>query len=458
MNEILMALNYCIVFYFAAMGLTHTILLLASFPDIMARFKEAEYGNVSQLINQERLIPITTIVPAFNEEKRILNSVLSIMRSQYKNVKIIVVNDGSSDNTVKLLVEHFQMYAVPVIVRKNLSQSKIFARYESSAYPNLMVIDKEHTNTGDTLNVGIDACSTPIFASVDADTLLEPEAITRIMFTFLSQPHCIAVGGAVYVLNGAKIKDGEVIESRIPDGLVAALQVPEYLRSFMFGRAGWNTFGGSLSYAGAFTVFETQAVVQAGGYDLNNFAQDAEIIVKLRSMMTDKKYPHSIHFTPSAFAWTEVPSTVKRYWIQRNHWQRGLMRSLFAFKQMFFNPKYKVVGLFTYPFFIFFEVFGGFIEGLAYITFALGWYCHVSGIAEVTPLCIALAWGYLAILTLASASLNLITFNKYHRPIDILQLLSLTIIELVGFRQMHVLCRCVATVEYGVNRLRGKKL
>ncbi len=245
MVDTIVFINKVILFYFAALGIGYTILLIASFPDILRKFNENVHGNVGELINRQGLIPITIITPAYNEATRgvILNCIYSILNSEYKNVNLIVINDGSTDNTLELLIDTFALYEVPIAVKQKIKTANLQHSYQSRLYPNLIVLDKEHSNTGDTMNAGINACHTPLFATVDADTILEPEALTRIIFTFLSNKHCVSVGGAVYVLNGNKAENGKFLtHPHISSGYVPAIQSCEYLRSFLFGRSGWNTF------------------------------------------------------------------------------------------------------------------------------------------------------------------------------------------------------------------------
>lgn len=459
MTDIIIIINLCIVAYFTLLVMGYTLLLFASFADIRRSFNEAEYGNIIELIHPEQnLIPISVIIPTYNEQECILDAIFSILNSGYKDIHIIIVSDGSTDNTVKVLSEAFSLYEVPSTVQQKIPTAAVRHYYQSAKFPNIVVIDKEHSNTGDTLNVGINACRSHLFMTVDADTVIEKNTISQIFFTFLSNFHCILLGGAVYVLNGNKVVNGEFVASpKIPNNFVAAIQVCEYMRSFLFSRAGWNVFGGALSFAGAFTFFETELVVESGGFDLNNYAQDAEIVLRLHSWMRMHPYPYCIRFTPSAFAWTEVPFTFKMFWHQRSNWQRGLMRSFFLYKHMFLNPRYGIVGCFSYPFYILFEIMSPVVEFTAYITLILGWALNIVSI-EVIVLFIALAWGYIAFLTMSNLLISLITFNKYRKFSDILFILALSIVEILGFRQFHVFCKFTAIIQYTANRIRGKRL
>jgi cellulose synthase/poly-beta-1,6-N-acetylglucosamine synthase-like glycosyltransferase len=267
------------------------------------------------------------------------------------------------------------------------------------------------------------------------------------VFALLSKPHTVAMGGAVYILNGCKFKAGKVIEKKMSYNPVSALQVCEYLRSFLFSRSGLNPFGGALCYSGAFTLFEKQVVEDIGGFDRDNVAQDFEIIAHLQAYRYDKHYPLHLGFTTSAVAWTDVPSTFKQLWIQRIHWQEGSIRSMFLHIKMLFNPKYRMIGLFTYPYYFFGELFGSLIEFLAYVLVFVNWYLGILNLRWAV-LMILVSWGFVAFLTMANTLISLVTYNKYRRLRDVLWIFFMVFLEQFGLRQYLVICRVFATIKY----------
>lgn len=450
-------INIAILCYFILLSIGYIFLLITAFPDIIHKFNEMEWGDLDKLVNNKILPPISIIVPVYNMPDLVMEAIYSLINSRYPNIEILVVNDGSTDDTLQRLIKKFDLLPTMPVVHQKIKTAKVKTHYISKIHDNLVVIDKEHSGTGDTLNVGINASHSPIFASLDADTVIEPEAIGRMIFNMLYYPHTIVVGGAVYILNGCKVKNGELVDVRISKNLVVALQSCEYLRSFLYGRAGWNLFGGALSYAGAFTLFEREIALDIGGYMLNNYAQDAEIIVHLHAYMRQHKYPYKIHFTPTAFAWTDVPDTLKRYWRQRNNWQDGLLRSFMPYLYMLFNPRYGVVGLFSYPFYLFFEVGGALVEFTAYLMVLLSWWIGILDVPTAI-LFILLAWGFATFLTMANLLINFLTFNRYRRLSYVVVIFILTTLESFGFRQYLALCRTIATIKYFFRKLflRGK--
>jgi cellulose synthase/poly-beta-1,6-N-acetylglucosamine synthase-like glycosyltransferase len=272
---------------------------------------------------------------------------------------------------------------------------------------------------------------------------------------YFTHAHCVAIGGDIYIPDATKIKSGTILQTNIPSNILLGIQVCEYLRSFLYGREGWAFLGGSLSFPGAFTLFETQAVTDGGGFDSSNFAYDAEIIMNLHHQMRANKYPYSIIYAPSAIAWAESPNTLKQFWNQRNHWQRGLLRSLMRHKRMAFNPTFGITGLLAFPYYIMFEIFGPVVEAIAYITLILVFFFSKISLPALAWL-FFLAWGYITFITMSCVLLSAITYNKYHSKLDILRMFFLTTIDMCFYRQYRAFCALFASFHYMINRLRGK--
>lgn len=449
-----------ILFYYALLSVWYIALLIASFPVVINTFKVTNHNNIIKFINRDALIPLTIVTPAFNETKRINNMIQSIFRSSYKNLDLIIVNDGSTDNMMEFLIKEYDLVTIPQIIKQKIQTSKILNYYQSLRFPNLYVIDKEHSpygNGADSVNAGLNACKTPLFITVDADTVLEPNALSELLFTFLSHTHCVSVGGSCYVLNENRVENGVLQEKKLPRKFVPAVQAVEYLRSFLYGRSGWNYFGGAMCYPGAFTLFETQILREVGGYDTKNFAYDAEIVTKIHHWMRKHKYPNCLLHTPNAFSWTEVPSTLKKFWRQRNLWQRGMWKGALLHAEMLFNLRYGVVGLISFPAYVLFEIIGPLVEFISYSLVVVCFFLHIF-----TPYYFAwyflLAWSYITLLSLVMILLNQITFKQYNHFSDSIRVVWLVFAELLGFRQFRAVCCFAATVHYIWNRLRGRYL
>jgi len=457
LSNILFYLIIAILVYFGFLMLWYLTLLIFAYPEVVRTFKETQYGNIEGVMHRNILLPLTIIIPAFNEEKRILNCVYALLKSDYKHISIIVMCDGSQDKTLEVLTNEFKLYETPLMVRETIKSAKLKHAYQSATHNNLLVVDKEHgpnNNGADSLNAGLNMTTTPLVLSVDADTILAPRALTNILFKCISTGGSIAVGGSVYVLNENIVKKGELYTANIPRKLISAIQCIEYLRAFIYGRAGLNVLGGALSYPGAFTLFETNALRKVGGYDSKNYSYDTEMTLKLHRFERKLKRVYAMPTASNALGWTEVPATWKSYWMQRNKWQRGMLRSTFNHAGMFLNPKYGVLGMLTFPCYVLFELFGPVVEFISY--FLLVIVCFVSW--HAVAWFVFLAWGYSCFLSVATYHLNMITYSPYRKTFDVFKVVWIVTAQMFGFRQFNAACCFLATIQYFFNRLRGKYL
>ncbi|STY29517.1 glycosyl transferase family protein [Legionella wadsworthii] len=452
-SEFIFFINIAIIWFYLVINAFYLFLLITSIPDVLLRFQEAKRKNI-EFLSDSRILPsVTALVPAYNEEKVITNTVQSLLRSNYPNLKIIVINDGATDNTLPFLKKDFDLIDVFLTFSKKIKTiAEVKGFYQSKKYANLIVIDKEHSGKADSLNVGVNLCNTPLLMSIDADTLLEPDAIPILVFSMLSKPHTIAEGGAVYILNGCKYKDGELIDPKMSSSTIEAIQSCEYLRAFLFGRTGWKPFRGPLVLAGALTMLERQAVLTVGGYNVQAPGEDMEIIVSLHEYMRIHNYPYRIGYSFSAAAWTHCPSNMIALWSQRARWHRGLIDSLFRHKKLLFNYKFGATGLLSYPFLFIAEFLGPIIEFFGYIAVALSMYFNIINWKMALLFFIATA-GFSGMITIGTTLISIISFDKYQRTIDIILQLFLAVFENLGYRQLLALCRVTTTFRYFLSQL-----
>ena len=450
-------INFIAIWYFIIVNLGYIILLVACIPDIFTRFLESEMGNIDQFTNSKLLPPICALVPAYNEEGAILNTIQSLLLSNYPNLQICVINDGSSDSTMELLTETYDLIEIFPVVPQKIKTASEYRVFSSQIFPNVTVIDKEHSGKSDSLNTGLNVSTTPLYLSIDADTLLEPNTISILAYSMLSQLHTIAEGGAIYVLNGCKYENGILEDAKMSIRPIVAMQTCEYIRAFIFGRTGWKQFQGPLVLSGALTLFERQAVLDVGGYrDVPG--EDMEVIMALHEHMRRNRFPYRIGYSLSAAAWTHVPSNFVALWSQRDRWHRGLVDSLLKNMKMMFNPAYGATGLLSFPFQFFAEFLGPVVEFTGYLSVTLSLYFQIIN-WEFAVLFFIASLGVSTLLTLGSTLISLISFNKYQRKSDIILLLFLVIFENFGYRQLLTLCRFIALLRYPITLIHrpGKK-
>lgn len=392
--------------------------------------------------------PISVIAPAFNEEQTIVDSIYSFMTLQYPRFEVIVVNDGSTDSTLAKMKEAFQLEPAHLYYYNELSYSKIHETYVSRLYSNLFVVDKQNGGKADAINVGIGFSRYELFCAVDSDSILDQDALIKVVLPFIEDPdRTVASGGTVRPVNGSDIREGRVARPRLPKNPIVLLQIVEYLRAFLFGRVGWNLFNSTLIISGAFGLFKKQAVLDIHGYQGGSVGEDMELVVRLRYAEGFRREDHRIAFIADPICWTEAPSNLRTLARQRDRWQRGLAEVLIRYRSMLFNPKFGFAGLVAVPHFFFVELFGPFIELTAYILLAIG--LSISWInwdLAVLLLTVDLLFGIL--MSMGAVLIEESAYHKYPRFRDFLTLLICAIVEQIGYKQLNSLWRIRGTIRY----------
>jgi len=380
--------------------------------------------------------PISLLAPAFNEERTCVEAVRSLLTLEYPEYEIIVVNDGSADGTLGRLVDAFELEPAVRIPTAGVPTQPVKAVYRSRIHPSLWLLDKENGGKADALNAGLNHCYTPVFCAMDADSLLEPEALLRIMRPFLEDRTTIAAGGILRIANGCLVDRGRVVRVGLPSNVLAGFQVLEYLRVFLSGRMGWDALHATLIISGAFGVFRRSAVVAVGGYATDTVGEDMELVVRLHHHFRGRAIPYRIHFVPDPVAWTECPETLSVLGRQRDRWQRGLFQALTRHRGMLLNPRYGKVGMLAFPYFFFLEMLGPVIELLGYASLV---FTILSGRADWifvgAFLAVAVVLG--GVLALSAVALEELSFRRYPRLADLLGLFGLAALENVGYRQLN---------------------
>jgi len=442
-SEFVRDANFAILVYFLALNSFYALLLVLSIPEIWEQTRLAEDEDFQRLMQSDALPPITILVPAYNEQKTIEASLTAILALHYRNYEVVVVNDGSKDETLEALRHAFDLYEIPRTYPETIPTKPLRALYRSRARTKLVVIDKENGGKADSLNAAINASRFPLVIAVDADTLIEPDALLRLTRPFLLGRRVAAVGGTVRVANGCVVKHGQVTDARVPRRLLPGVQVVEYLRAFLFGRLGWNRLGGNLIISGAFGLFRKDHLLAVGGYDATSIVEDLDLVVRLHRYLRSKKVRYEIPFIPDPVAWTEVPESLRVLARQRGRWQRGLVAAMWRYRGMLFNPRYGRVGLIAVPFYTFGEMIAPLVEVFGYVIIVAG---LIAGVVNVSfaLLFILVAWGYGMLLSLWAVVLEEVSFHRYRRFGDLVRLVLFATLENFGYHQCGVWWRLQA--------------
>ena len=443
MNSALLGINVAILVYFLALNSFYALLLVLAIPEIWAQTRLAEDEDFQRLMQSDALPPISILVPAHNESATIEASVTAILTLEYRSFEVIVVNDGSKDATLDQLRHAFDLYEVPRTYPEGLPTKPLRGVYRSRTRTRLLVVDKENGGKADSLNAAINASRFPLVIAVDADTLIEPDALLRLTRPFLLGRRIAAVGGTIRVANGCTVKDGRVTDARVPRRFLPGIQVVEYLRAFLFGRLGWNRLGGSLIISGAFGLFRKEYLHAIGGYRTTSVVEDLDLVVRLHRYLRQRKIAYEIPFVPDPVAWTEVPESGRILSRQRERWHRGLIAAMWLYKGMLFNPRYGRVGLLAMPFFTFGEMLAPVVEVGGYVGAVLGAALHAIDL-PFALLFLLVAWGYGMLLSLWAVVLEEVSFRRYGRVGDLARLLGYATLETFGYRQRTVWWRLKA--------------
>jgi cellulose synthase/poly-beta-1,6-N-acetylglucosamine synthase-like glycosyltransferase len=432
-----------ILLYFLVLNSFYALLLILSIPEIWEQTRLAEDEDFQRLMQSDALPPITILVPAYNESATIEASVTAILTLEYRSYEVVVVNDGSQDDTMEQLRHAFDLYEVPRVFPEVIATKPLRALYRSRSRSRLLVLDKENGGKADSLNAAINASRFPLVIAVDADTLIEPDALLRLTRPFLLGREIAAVGGTVRVANNCTVTDGRVTDARVPTRPLAGIQVVEYLRAFLFGRLGWNRLGGNLIISGAFGLFRKEYVAAIGGYHTSSIVEDLDLVVRLHRYLRQNKIRYEMPFIPDPVAWTEVPESMTILARQRERWHRGLIAAMWEYKTMLFNPRYGRIGFLAMPFYAFGEMLAPVVEVLGYLVTVLG---LAFGMVNVSfaLLFILVAWGYGMLLSIWAVVLEEVSFRRYRRFGDLIRLLLFAAFENFGYRQCTVWWRLKA--------------
>jgi|APCry1669192010_1035390.scaffolds.fasta_scaffold00649_4 cellulose synthase/poly-beta-1,6-N-acetylglucosamine synthase-like glycosyltransferase len=377
---------------------------------------------------------ITIISPAFNEASTIMRSITSLLSLNYPECEIVVVNDGSTDDTVGILVRALDLYPVSEPLDSSLPTKPIRTVYRSRLYPDFRLIDKENGGKADALNAGINAAYFSLVCTLDADTILPQEALTRLVRPFGEVPGLVAAGGMVRLINGCECKEGRILKVRLPRNALALFQVIEYLRAFMYGRIGWRSFGALLIISGAFGLFKKDALIAIGGYQTDTIGEDMELIVRMHRIYSARHEAYRIEFVPDAICWTEAPEDIRSLRNQRIRWQRGLGESLFKNRALLFSLHGGVAGWVACPFYLVFELLGPLIELTGIIIVILAYLLDVTDAVGVAAFLIMILGVSLFISTLAFLMDDSALGRRAQSPLHILVFLLLMLPETLFYR------------------------
>jgi cellulose synthase/poly-beta-1,6-N-acetylglucosamine synthase-like glycosyltransferase len=431
--------NMIVLSYFVLGNGLYTVLMLLSLRANWIHVRRLSYQGLDALRKSPLTPPVTIIIPAWNEENVVTHAVASALQVDYPELQVIVVDDGSTDLTIDRLVENFHLAEIDGAYHPVLRTAPLRAFYLNPEIPRLLVVSKVRGGKPDALNAGINLCRSGYFCILDADCLLERDALLRLMDPIVNFPgETVVSSGIVCILNGCATRNGRVVKVGLPSRALERFQVVEYLRNFLCGRTGWHLLGGTLIVSGAFAVFHRATVIEAGGFRHDTVTEDMDLVVSLQRWAADNHRKVRISFTSDPVCWTECPASLSMLARQRRRWQLGLCQTLWKHSAILFRAKYGIVGCLSFPFHSYVEGLGAAVEILAYFLVPLS---LLLGMISPFVLMVFVSLGFLygSFLSVGAVLLEELTYRRYPRFRDLLTLLGYAALENFGYRQM-ILC------------------
>lgn len=425
-------LTYGIFTYAVVLLISYIGIGLFSIGETRQYMHENEFTDYRLLASSPHAPTVSILAPAYNEGATIIENVRSLLSLYYSNLEILIINDGSKDDSLQKLIDAYQLQKIDYHVDYKIPTKNVRGIYKSTnpVYKKLVVVDKENGGKADALNVGINVSANNYIVCIDVDCILEQDAILKMMKPFLEEADekVIASGGVVRIANSCEIQDGRLVKVHLPKNYWARLQSLEYIRAFILGRMAWARLNGLLLISGAFGAFDKDTVIKAGGYDHNTVGEDMELVVRMRRYMEERDLPYRVTYIPDPLCWTEAPTSSKILGRQRNRWTRGTIETMKFHKKMFFNPRYGLLGMLSYPYWFFFEMLAPLIEFFGMIVFFL---LVIFGLINwdmfIALLIFIISFGYL--YSAFAAFMEVSTYNMYRRRTDMMKLLLTALTE-----------------------------
>ncbi|WP_088341165.1 glycosyltransferase family 2 protein [Robiginitalea sediminis] len=433
-NIVFLVFTLVLFLLFTAMG------YLSSRSSIHYRNKNS-VGDISRIMASPLSPSITIIAPAYNEGLTIVENIRSLLSLHYVNYEVMVVNDGSKDDTLQKMIDAYDLQRVEREIDPQWRSKPIRGVYKSRqrSFSKLTVVDKENGGKSDALNTGIQLSESKYVGCIDVDCLLLPDALLHVVKAFYqrSRKRVIAVGGVIRVANSCRIDGGVLEEIRLPKNWLARFQLLEYTRSFLLGRMAWGRIDSLLIISGAFGFFDREIAMEIGGYDTGTVGEDMEIVFRMRRYMHERDLPYTVEYIPDPLCWTEVPEDLKILVNQRDRWSRGNLETLFRHKDMFFNPKFGRLGMLSYPYWFFYEWLAPILEFLGFFSILLFAYLGILNWSFFLAITV-MVYAFAIMFSFYAVLWDVWSYNQYTRTKDILILLFCALIEPFTFHPIVV--------------------
>lgn len=457
METIRIFLIYVGVFFIIYLIGYSTYLFLSVIVGSNVLFEKRRNESLKNELKHDYYVPISILIPAFNESITIIKTILSILDVEYKLFEIIIIDDGSNDDTSQKLIDYFNMYEVNRPINKLIhckNEEFIYETFDQKVQ--ITLIRKENGGKADSLNMGINASKYPYFICMDADTLLQYDSLEKIANPILEYDDVIAIGGVIGISNDVVIKNGRVINYKLPKSILASMQVLEYDRSFLASRLLMDQYNGSILISGAFGMFKKEIVISVGGYDSSTIGEDMELILKLHVFCRSHNIPYHIKYSADAISWSEAPEKFSDLRKQRKRWHLGLFQSMTMHHRVFANIEYGAVSFASYTYFLLYELLSPFIELFGLLTMGLAFALELVNFPFMAMFFLIYA-AFGAVLTLTAFFTRIHTQNLSICFNDVIKAFLLCFFENAGLRFLLAIVRMTAFIGYKEKKMHWGK-
>ena len=436
----------CLLGYFLTLNALYLAITVAALVQLH-RQRSYRYIDFDRLSSSDATLPVSVVIPAYNEAEILGDALVSLLGSNYREFEVIVVNDGSTDDMLERAIAEFELEAHDVFYPTPLQTARIRGTYRSRRYPNLWVLDKENGGGADAVNAALNLARYPFVVHLDADCLVEPDTLMRLMRPMNFAPdEVVVVGATLRVANGLEVRSGRIVKEALPNRLVERFQVIEYLSAFVLNRLGWAALNGMAVISGAAGVWPKRVLMELGGLSTVDTHSDIEVTIHAHAMLRAKGSRYRILNVPEATVWTQVPMTWRDLLVQRKRWQRVVYEMLWRYRRLIFNPRYGYFGMLSMPYLLLYEGAGAFVEAFAYLFVAV---LGFSGALSVKALLLFLffSFGLTAIVRLLSLLADILYFRVYPRS-SLAGLAGLALLEAPIYHIAQLPHRMLALLEF----------
>ena len=446
--------------------LTYTILIILSYIilAVISAFSLIKYLRKNSFVDYNVILSsplapsVSILAPAFNESKTIVENIRALLSLYYHDYEVVVINDGSKDDSLEKIILAYDLEAVDYTVIHRLESQPVRAIYKSrnKSYDKLIVIDKVNGGKADSLNAGMNVASKDYFVAIDVDSIIQSDALVKLAKPFLEEnkEKIIATGGVIRIANSCIIREGQIIQVKLPKKFLPRMQVLEYTRAFLMGRMAWSNLDGLLIISGALGMFDREVAINCGGYYAHTVGEDMELVVRMRMYMIDNKLKYRVSYIPDPLCWTEAPDSIKILSRQRNRWTRGNIDTLLMHRKLFFNPKYGLMGFVSFPFWFFFEWLAPIIE-----FFGLMFFVFMAALGQINWQFFFLLLGLITVFALTFSTYSILfeelTYHRYEKKREIFLMLIAAWVEPFLYHPLVVFFSIRGNFDYFINKKKG---